>query len=352
MLRPPALLLGFVVCLASCARGATPPDPLDLDQDAAGEPDGADARPDATRDVAPDGAEPTPDMGAPDQNQDMPPDVPDCDTPYYVDADGDGHGAIGAEAVLGCEAPDGHSALDDDCDDAAPAVYPGAEEVIADGIDQDCDRREFCYVDADGDGVRAEPLTTVLVEDLTCTAEGLATGDAPEGDCDDDNPDVTTPGQEVCNGVDDDCNGVPDDGDTCPCPAVQRQGQTYLFCDQPSTWSQAQIFCQRIGQHLVKIETEEENDFLNQRAWAGGLDETWLGLNDKQTGGAFVWHDGTAPGYTNWNPGQPNNGDGGDQDCAELHTCLDPESCQDPSWAGKWNDEDCNVQASFICESP
>ena len=59
-----------------------------------------------------------------------------------LDADGDGHYAPGS-----CTAPA------DDCDDGDPTVHPGAPE-ICDGQDNDCDAQvdEGLSVDADGDG--------------------------------------------------------------------------------------------------------------------------------------------------------------------------------------------------------
>ena len=344
-------LLCSLVFASACARGATPPDPLGS-ADAGDEVD--DARLPGSDAPSPDMGRPDtgrPDMGLRDTPGGMDAESP-CDTDYYPDSDGDGHGAQGGAPTQACAPPQGYVAVADDCDDANDQVYTGATEAPGDGVDQDCDGMELCFVDADDDGVRATPLQTVNAEDLACAGPGLAPAAAPEGDCDDDNPAVTTPGTEVCNGADDDCNGIVDDGNTCPCPAASRDGHIYLFCNQPSTWSQAEIFCQRAGQHLVKVDSGDENDFLTAQAISRGLDETWLGLNDRVSGGVFVWHDGTSPIYTNWNDGQPNNGDGGDQDCAELHTCVVSDSCQNPGWVGAWNDDDCNAQDAFICESP
>ena len=58
--------------------------------------------------------------------------------PWYVDADGDGHGALGSAAVMACGAPAGYVGSHDDCDDSDGAVHPGAAE-ICDNVDNDCD---------------------------------------------------------------------------------------------------------------------------------------------------------------------------------------------------------------------
>ncbi|MFT4979379.1 MAG: hypothetical protein ACI8S6_005289, partial [Myxococcota bacterium] len=77
-----------------------------------------------------------------------------------------------------------------DCDDVDAAVFPGAEEVWYDGVDQDCAGDDD--YDADADGVRA--------------VEG---GGA---DCDDTDPLISPLGVEVWyDGIDQDCDGGSDD---------------------------------------------------------------------------------------------------------------------------------------------
>jgi hypothetical protein len=59
-------------------------------------------------------------------------------TDYYVDADGDLHGA--GPSISFCSNPGaGYSLLSDDCNDANPAVYPGATEILNNGTDENCD---------------------------------------------------------------------------------------------------------------------------------------------------------------------------------------------------------------------
>ena len=39
-----------------------------------------------------------------------------------------------------------------DCNDANTAINPAAIELVGDEVDQNCDGRELCLVDQDGDG--------------------------------------------------------------------------------------------------------------------------------------------------------------------------------------------------------
>ena len=57
----------------------------------------------------------------------------------HLDADGDGHGDPGVTSPYHCVLPDGYVEDGDDCDDADPAVHPGAIDALCDGVDSDCD---------------------------------------------------------------------------------------------------------------------------------------------------------------------------------------------------------------------
>jgi hypothetical protein len=103
---------------------------------------------------------------------------------YYVDADGDGFGRSGATATASCKAVAGSVTNDGDCDDARSAIRPGVTEVAGDGLDQNCDGQELCYVDADSDGYRNGSTVTVSA-DADCFDLGEALATAPDTDCND-----------------------------------------------------------------------------------------------------------------------------------------------------------------------
>ena len=132
----------------------------------------------------------------------------------FVDGDNDGFRTIFSISSIDADCADSGEALvaapATDCNDANRLIRPGATELVGDGVDQDCDGGELCFIDADADGYRL--LTTVSSPDAACDGLGEARSTAPTGDCDDTNLSIRPGAVELCNGEDDDCDGTPDDG--------------------------------------------------------------------------------------------------------------------------------------------
>jgi hypothetical protein len=142
----------------------------------------------------------------------------DEDFTWYSDADGDGFGLVGAEAVISCTQPPGTAAQTGDCDDARSTVFPGAPE-LCDGLDNDCDGLAdevfFWFVDADDDGF-GDPATV----QFSCTPipGRITTG----GDCDDTNDAITAVGSTCDDG---DPNTISDRITAdCQCLGLQQGG--------------------------------------------------------------------------------------------------------------------------------
>ena len=183
----------------------------------------------------------------------------DCDgaldegvtTTSYLDADRDGFGDP-ARPTEACGVAAGAVLDDSDCDDAQASVYPGAPEVAGDEIDQSCDGRERCYVDADADGHRATgSTTTVESADTLCrTSDFEANVSAPVDDCDDTDRNTYAgapelPGDEIdqsCDGAERCYQDLDDDSFrtllelsssnlSCADPGEARAADPTLDCD-------------------------------------------------------------------------------------------------------------------------
>ncbi len=110
--------------------------------------------------------------------------IPDAgiDSGFDPDSDGDGWENV------------------DDCNPFDPSINPGAQEIIANGIDEDCDGFERCYIDNDGDGFG---ITFTANGPLDCSGPDIADN---RDDCNDSTANAYPGAPEVCDGIDNDCD--------------------------------------------------------------------------------------------------------------------------------------------------
>ena len=122
-----------------------------------------------------------------------------------IDNDCDGQVDEGCDDADG----DGVTVAQGDCNDNDPTIYPGAPEIIGDGIDQNCDLCDQCYVDLDNDGIGGS--STTQDDDLDCDNESIPNTSSVTGDCNDGNATVYPGATEIVgDGVDQNCDGCDD----------------------------------------------------------------------------------------------------------------------------------------------
>ncbi|KAF7653995.1 hypothetical protein LDENG_00075190, partial [Lucifuga dentata] len=130
----------------------------------------------------------------------------------------------------------------------------------------------------------------------------------------------------------------------CPAGWMLFKNKCFMFKGQENdtraNWSYARQWCKDQGGELAVIDDQYENDFVS--SYLKDLElPTWIGLSDRLVENQYAWSDGVSPVlYTNWNTNEPNNA-GGAEDCVAMtHSML---------VSGKWNDDACHKQYSFVC---
>ncbi|XDV33818.1 hypothetical protein PO909_004087 [Leuciscus waleckii] len=124
-------------------------------------------------------------------------------------------------------------------------------------------------------------------------------------------------------------------------------GKFYYFSSEKLTWSSSRAFCVSKGTDLVTITSQSEQMFLNSEI----KDQYWIGLNDLQTEGNWVWVNNqtlTETGVQFWfqrvsEKSEPDNWRGND---ANGENCAVVTSSNNYSWF----DVSCNFMYNFICE--
>jgi hypothetical protein len=119
-------------------------------------------------------------------------------------------------------------------------------------------------------------------------------------------------------------------------------GECYRIGTTAVTWSAALADCAAWGGSLAGISSQAEQDFLFAHK---SNNNCWIGFNDIQNEGTFVWVNGETSSYTHWLAGEPNN-NGGNEDCGQFAGGY----AKPPSTVGFWNDANCSGTACYYCE--
>ena len=236
----------------------------------------------------------------------------DCDGGElcFVDSDNDDYGthAIVASADADCNDL-GEAANALDCDDSRSGVHPNQVEVVGNGLDDDCNGLELCYIDVDNDGYGTN--AAVASNDPDCDDLGEA---AVAGDCDDTNPN-RSPGlnEIVANAIDDDCDGWDDcyhDGDSDGFGSKQHRPQADLDCNDPFESSNS-LDC-KDNWHLAYPGAPLIPGHVNQAGDddCDGHEECYVDADDDNYGVPVVINSA-------------------DQDCADAHEAVVATDCDD-----------------------
>ena len=111
------------------------------------------------------------------------------------------------------------------------------------------------------------------------------------------------------------------------------------------SWNEARVSCENLGggAHLATLLNAAERDFVDDVVDPD--DKYWLGGEDFQMDGTFVWITGEPFPTDLWDSGEPNDGGaiGGEQDCVAAFD-VGGSSNDD------LDDENCDQNLDWVCE--
>jgi hypothetical protein len=110
-------------------------------------------------------------------------------------------------------------------------------------------------------------------------------------------------------------------------------GHLYRLVPWKTKWEQANRLAQRLGGHLVDIESAGEEDWLLKRYTH--LEAFWLGLTADSASGAWRWTSNAPLTYTNWASNQPI------QDNTPRSPAIEPKRRR--TWSNLRKNRNCTV---------
>lgn len=164
-------------------------------------------------------------------------------------------------------------------------------------------------------------------------------------------------GAEQC----DDGNTIPGDGCESDCTFIcgdtiagvvratldTSNNHCYVGFSNPLlNWFDAELDCEAKGGTLAVITSEAENTLARNASLI--TDTVWIGADDTTTEGSFTWINGEPFSFSKFEPGQPDDGFGG-EDCLHFFDAATSPA----GLTNTWNDTKCGdtgFVTGYICE--
>jgi hypothetical protein len=136
-----------------------------------------------------------------------------------------------------------------------------------------------------------------------------------------------------------------------PADAAKCGEKYFKVFETPLSWHDAKKKCVEMGGRLASIESEEENVFVAELASKARVTAIWLGGSDEKQEGKWLWVDGQAMKYANWDrmSRQPNNA-GGAEHCVVLLIEKNRMWWDYPNDPGKYPEFTGKTRPGFVCE--
>jgi len=121
---------------------------------------------------------------------------------------------------------------------------------------------------------------------------------------------------------------------------IGLDGYLYKLHFTPKSWDSARQVCRTEGGYLAMVKSLSTHEYIISQ-WP--LQDFWIGVNDINDEGVYLFDDGSPVETSYWSKDEPNNAEGpegADEDCAHYNL----------NWGTGWNDLNCARTKMFLCQ--